>query len=213
MSFRPLLRASCLGLFCAVATAQEVAPPATPVPDAFPITPGSSPTPAPEAAPPPASAFRPPSGGVLPATASPAAAETPLMPDETPSLDKPEVGLAVPTKPKSEKEKKSKTEIFEQDLQQHIRLRQVRTQALADPAIVAQWDRSVAARTDAAKRNALKEYYKLLYERMLKIDASLKPLIVVQATNAQNRLTQARLTPTELEHTSDRSTSGRVFAE
>lgn len=141
--------------------------------------------------------------------------ETPLMPDQTPSLVKPEAAPAEPAStPEQKRTKTSKTEVFEQDQATKIRFRQVHTQALADRNLDALWNKAVVARKDADKRALLKEYYKLLYARMEKIDPSLKKEIALQATTAEHRLTQAHITPTDASGDSgERSTSGRVFAE
>jgi hypothetical protein len=115
------------------------------------------------------------------------------MPDQTPSLVKPETPA---TEPAGDAEKKrtktSKTEVFEQDQAEKIRFRQVHTQALADRTLEALWDKANVARKDVDKRTILKEYYKLLYARMARIDPSLKKLIDLQALVAEHRLTQSR---------------------
>lgn len=141
---------------------------------------------------------------------------TPLMPDQEPSLVKPETTPAETPAidPANKRTKTSKTEVFEQDQADKIRFRQVHTQALADRKLMELWDKSNVARKDADKRALLKDYYKQLYARMEKIDPSLKKLIDLQATVAEHRLTQAHITPTEASRDEgERSTSGRVFAE
>jgi hypothetical protein len=153
--------------------------------------------------------------GTLPQDNRSPTPESPLMPDQTPSLVKPETVPSEP--PASEAEKKrtklSKTEVFEQDQAVKIRFRQVHTQALADRTLEELWDKANAARKDVDKRTILKAYYKHLYARMAKIDPSLKPQIDLQAAVAEKRLTQARLTPTEVADESERSTAARAFAE
>ncbi len=155
---------------------------------------------------------RKPSGGVLPSHGDGPATDTPLMPDQTPSLDKPESGFG--TAPSTEKqERKSKTEVFKQGLKDRVRFRQVETLALTDRAVQVEWEHSFAARTEAEKRAALQKYYKLLYARMLKIDSSIKTMITLQATDADHRLLQTRISPTETKNDGERSTAGRVFSE
>ena len=207
MSFRHLLGVAFAASFCASVAAQEVVPPSTPVPDSFPVGPGTGPPPA--ASP----ALPAPSGGVVPSPQAPQ-----LMPDQIPSLDKPEAGTAVPprttdTPAQKKPDKKTKTEVFEQDLLDRIRFRQVKTVAMADPALVAQWDRSIVAHTDQQKRAALKDYYKQLYARMAKLDGSLKKLIEVRALDTEHHLNQSHFTPTEARDSTERSTSGRVFTD
>jgi hypothetical protein len=158
---------------------------------------------------------RPGTGAALPRDNRSPSPETPLMPDQAPSLVKPETATTEPAvDPAKKRTKTSKTEVFEQDQAEKIRFRQVHTQALADRNLEALWDKANVARKDADKRTILKEYYKLLYARMAKIDPTLKKLIDLQATVAEHRLTQSHITPTDASgDAGERSTAGRVFAE
>ena len=80
-------------------------------------------------------------------------------------------------KPKSAPAKKSSTEQASDDLQARIRYREARTKALQDPRIQMEWDRAQAAKTDSEKREALKSYYNLICDRVVKIDPATKPHI------------------------------------
>ena len=80
-------------------------------------------------------------------------------------------------KPKPAVQKKSATEQASDDLQMRIRYREARTKALQDPRIQMEWNRAQSAKTDPEKRDALKAYYQLFCDRMVKIDASTKPRI------------------------------------
>jgi hypothetical protein len=82
-------------------------------------------------------------------------------------------------------------------LQQRIRFRQAKTRASNDPAVQAEWARANAARTDFEKRDALKAYYKALFNRMRRIDGSLRARIAETEQRAMKRLTQTRIDPTE----------------
>ena len=77
-------------------------------------------------------------------------------------------------KPKPEPQKKSSTEQASDDLQARIRYREARTKALQDPRIQMEWDRAQAAKTDPEKREAMKSYYTLLCDRLVKIDPTTK---------------------------------------
>src|SRR3954462_1498068 len=91
-----------------------------------------TPAPLPDA---PRLAPRPAAGATLPQDSRSPRPETPLMPDQTPSLE-PEAPAAEPAKTAEQKRTKtSKTEVFEQDQAEKIRFRQVHTQALADRRI------------------------------------------------------------------------------
>jgi hypothetical protein len=86
--------------------------------------------------------------------------------------------VSPPAKPApAEPKKKSSTEQESDDLQARIRYREVKTKALRDPKIQQEWDRAEAAKTDPEKREYLKSYYKLLCDRMVKIDSSVKPRV------------------------------------
>ena len=86
-------------------------------------------------------------------------------------------GTARPKVKPSEPKKKSSTEQASDDLQARIRYREARTRALEDPKLQQEWDRAQAAKTEPAKREALKTYYNLLCDRMVKIDSTLKPRV------------------------------------
>lgn len=200
-SRRPLLTPIFVLALASVAFSQEAAPSGgvvapAPLPDAPRLSPAGK---APAA--------------VLPSDNRSPSPETPLMPDQTPSLVKPEPE-APAVDPANKRTKLSKTEVFEQDQADKIRFRQVHTKALADRKVVELWDKSNAARKDADKRALLKDYYRALYARMAKIDPTLQKLIDAQAVSAERRLTQSRITPTESSgDAGEASTSGRVFAE
>ena len=105
-------------------------------------------------------------------------APTPELPGESLELI-PEVPKST-TKPKaapSEPKKKSSTEQASDDLQLRIRYREAKTRALEDPKLQQEWDRAQSAKTEPDKREALKSYYNLLCDRMVKIDSTVKPRV------------------------------------
>ncbi len=157
-------------------------------------------------------------GATLPQDSRSPTPEATLMPDQTPSLVKPQTATSEVPAPAADTAAKkpvkpSKTEAFELDQATKIRFRQVHTQALSDRNLMALWDKANVARKDVDKRNMMKEFYKLLYARMEKIDPTLKAAIAVQAVAADHRLTQVRITPTEVIDENERSVSGQVFAQ
>lgn len=105
----------------------------------------------------------------------------------TPAQDLPGESLElIPEAPKgaarskaksSEPKKKSSTEQASDDLQTRIRYREAKTRALEDPRFQQEWDRAQAAKSEPEKREALKSYYKLLCDRMVKIDPAVKPRV------------------------------------
>ena len=93
-----------------------------------------------------------------------------LIPEVPPANVKPK---SEPSQPR----KKSSTEQASDDLQTRIRYREAKTRALQDPKIHQELDRANAAKTDPDKREALKSYYKMLCDRMVKIDPTVKPRV------------------------------------
>ncbi len=129
--------------------------------------------------------------------AAPAAAAAPtpaaepevtLIPEQIPQNKKPAEAAA---------EKKSKTEESAEALLERIHFREARTKALRDPGVQAEWDRSLKAKTDYARREALKGYYKLLYDQIVKIDGSVKKTADLRRQSSLHRLDQTRIDPTE----------------
>jgi len=143
--------------------------------------------PVPAAAPASVPAAAPSQVTPAPAPAAAEPTETSLIPEQVPQNAKPEA------KP----DKKSKTAQNEEDLLQRIHFREARTKALRDPKIQAEWDRSIKAKTEFERRDALKSYYKLLYERILKIDATVKSVVDLRQSASLRRLEQTRIDPTE----------------
>ena len=94
-----------------------------------------------------------------------------LIPEAREIAPKPKSKSALPPK------KKSSTEQESDDLQSRIRYREAKTRALQDPKVQLEWDRAQTAKTDPEKRDALKGYYKLLCDRMVRIDSSVKPRV------------------------------------
>lgn len=117
----------------------------------------------------------------------------PLIPEAPESNEKPRGE----TQREVRKEKLSKTEAANNEMNARIRFREVRTRVVQDPALQVIWDEANRAPTDYEKRETLKRYYKMLYGRMAKIDRSLKKEIVLREELALKRLTQKRIDPTD----------------
>jgi hypothetical protein len=82
------------------------------------------------------------------------------------------------------------------DLDMRIRYRRARNIAESDTAVRAAWDESRAAKTDHAKRQALKRYYDALLTRVLAIDKGLAPLVEQRKKYEGVVLEQLRIAPT-----------------
>jgi len=121
-------------------------------------------------------------------------APLPLIPEQPEAARK---SKSTTKKTEVRTDRKSSTEAAVDELQQRVKFRQAKTRALYDPAVQAEWERASAARTDFEKREALKAYYRALFNRMRRIDSSLKPRIAETEQRALHRLTQTRIDPTE----------------
>ncbi len=83
------------------------------------------------------------------------------------------------------------------DLDLRIRYRQAQSRVLDDPALKALWQQSREARTDYAKRDALRTYYQLMFQKMVATDKGLAPLVQDRQRFTMNRLDQNRIEPTD----------------
>ncbi|MEK0451608.1 MAG: hypothetical protein RL088_3876 [Verrucomicrobiota bacterium] len=83
------------------------------------------------------------------------------------------------------------------DLDLRVRYRKARTVAERDPAVVAAWEESRAARTDYAKRESLKRYYDLIRAKVLAIDRAVAPLLEERHRFSSKKLDQTRVDPTD----------------
>jgi hypothetical protein len=105
-----------------------------------------------------------------------------LIPDERPSAPP-----AVPPTFESAQEKAR---------QLSIRYREVRVQAEKDPKVLSLLEQAEKARTLEDQRAAMREYYRLLFKKIVSIDKSLADKCKVMETVYLRRLAQKRLEPT-----------------
>ena len=82
------------------------------------------------------------------------------------------------------------------DLDQRIRYRKARNIAEADANVRAAWVESRDAKTDYAKRQALKRYYDTLFGKILAIDRGVAPLVAQYREQKGASLEQVRIAPT-----------------
>ena len=128
----------------------------------------------------------------------PAALDQPisLIPETLPNTSKKSSSEDTGTKDSSKKSKSKNApkENYSADaVKKRIRMREIKTLALKDDKIQAEMETAMAAKTDSAKREALKRYYNLLFDRMIKIDPSCKEEIEARRTSYLNRYDQTRL--------------------
>ncbi len=153
--------------------------------------------------PPPSDAPAKPEGNP-PLEKTPQLAPEPTVPEDSTATPPPSLIPQTETtfvKPaqsfRTKKEKKSKTEQAEDDLLKRIWFRQAMTHVLADPTVQEAWRSSQGTRTDYEQREALKRYYTLLYDKMLKVEPRAALLIADAKKAAIARETQTKLKPTE----------------
>lgn len=82
------------------------------------------------------------------------------------------------------------------DLDQRIRYRKARNIAEADTQVRAAWEDSRVAKTDYAKRQALKRYYDTLFGKVLAIDRGIAPLVAQYREQKGASLEQVQIAPT-----------------
>jgi hypothetical protein len=90
-----------------------------------------------------------------------------------------------------------RTAAVQNEMAERVRLRELIVKVRKEPKVAAELDRAETARTDLEKREALKNYYTLLYDRVAKLEPKLKTRVTELQRRSINRLTQTRLDPTE----------------
>lgn len=104
-----------------------------------------------------------------------------IIPDEPPPLPPPSVAI------ESENEKERELAVL---------YRTVRVKADQDPQIVRMRERADEAKSMEDRRAALREYYRMLFKKMVSIDKSLKVRAEIMEQAYLRRLAQTRLEPT-----------------
>ncbi len=104
-----------------------------------------------------------------------------IIPDELPPLPPPSVAI------ESDNEKQRELAVL---------YRNVRVKADQDPQIVAMREKADAATSMEDRRAALREYYRMLFKKIVAIDKSLKPKAEIMEEAYLRRLAQTRLEPT-----------------
>lgn len=77
-----------------------------------------------------------------------------------------------------------------------IRYKEVRTEVEKDPAVRSLWEQAQSAKSLEDERAALREYYRLLFKKMKKVDKELTARCEVMEKAYLARLAQSRLEPT-----------------
>ena len=126
--------------------------------------------------------------------AEPSLLPNPGVPSPPASATKPKPVPAPPTPRRSSVTQRPPATAAELDLR--IRYRKARTIAEADRTVSAAWDESRHARTDLAKRKALKRYYDALLSKMMTLDPGLAPLIAERRKYESIALEQLKIAPT-----------------
>lgn len=84
----------------------------------------------------------------------------------------------------------------EKERKLRVRYQEVKLQALKDPAVRQMREKADIAKTDEAKRQALREYYRLLFEKMVSIDGNLADKCRAMEQAYLRRVGQYRIAPT-----------------
>lgn len=175
-------------------------PEATPSPSASPAS--SETTTAPEATPTPEASPSPsPQEDIIPIEGAPADSGAPLdtqdiapaLPDAAytdPNAIIPDEPPAPPTLPTAVENLQQKERLTS------IRYREVRVQAEKDPKVVNMAEQAEKAPSPEAKRAAQREYYRLLFRKMVSIDKSLEEKCALMEAAYLRRLAQERIEPT-----------------
>ena len=128
----------------------------------------------------------------------PAKPAKPLSAKAEPKLDALVLPIRPATDPSREKGRNTlRPPVTSTDLDLRIRYRKARTFAEQDAAVVAAWEASRTARTDYAKRDALKRYYALIRAKVLAVDSGVASLLEERYTYSARRLEQTRVDPTD----------------
>jgi hypothetical protein len=85
---------------------------------------------------------------------------------------------------------------LERERKQRIRYREVRVTAEKDPQVVEMKERSEKATSPEGKRAALREYYRLVSQKITAIDSSLKAMSKSMEEAYIRRMAQTRIEPT-----------------
>ena len=136
--------------------------------------------------------------------ASPSPAPFSLMPDNMPPpVEKPSHrGTATSdTRPAAPIVKKNKTEENTDNIADRIKFREAKTKAIKDEKVIDLEAQAEAAKTDPEKRAILRQYYTVLYAKILKIDGSIKKLVAERLKQSLNSLDQSRVRPKGYEET------------
>ena len=174
--------------------------------------PAAKPAPVPSIAPAPQSAAKRPEA---PAPKTPAAAQpepkndadAPAMPDE-PEESRPATGAVSPLIPESmpaveeavgaetidkAREKVAEVQTAFEELRDRVKFREARNRAVEEPELQDMWTAVKTSRTDEEMRLARIEYYNALFDRMKKIDPSIKTRIDAHRTETIQRLSFRRI--------------------
>lgn len=133
----------------------------------------------------------------------PAAKSEPLglIPDTLVPVPKPK-GTAL-TEPSGleegtmKEQKIDKTTAASDELNQRIKMRDLKTKVDRDPKVAGELERANVAKTDYEKREALRSYYTMLYDKIAKLDPSLQKRANDAKSRMTHRLDQTRVAPTE----------------
>jgi hypothetical protein len=89
--------------------------------------------------------------------------------------------------------RKTKTSESADELRQRIRVRQAKTKAIQDPRVQEALERADTARTLPERREAMRDYYNALYDRMVRIVPSIQKSVALLRKENLGRFDESRI--------------------
>jgi hypothetical protein len=126
-----------------------------------------------------------------------------LIPETLEPVAKPK-GTAL-AEPEVTEQKIDKTTAAQDEMNARVKMRELKTKFERDPKVQGELDRANSAKTDYEKREAMRSYYTLLYEKIAKADSSLKKHADAAKIKFTHRLDQTQIAPTEPLTSDDRN--------
>ena len=118
----------------------------------------------------------------------------PLIPESPEPIEKPSTK---PSVTRADLPRGDKTSLAEDQLKKHIALREAKTKAERDPALMALKQEAIVAPTDFEQRKLFIDYYTALVQRIAKYNPSMtKEEVALLKTQYTGRFIQVRLEPT-----------------
>ncbi len=155
--------------------------------------------------------FRGNQSGPKEPTTQPAPAAAPkddigLIPETLEPVAKPKGKALTESESAPTEQKIDKTTAAQDEMNARVKMRELKTRFERDPKVQGELDRANSAKTDYEKREAMRSYYTLLYDKIGKADSSLKKRADEAKFRFTRRMDQTQVAPTEPLTPGDRNT-------